>query len=219
MKIFLETDNPVRPLPRGLLGWALFIAMGLTLYGYLLDKRLTDIPLVQAPPPLSDIPVNLDLPLDRILSPLNREIVSVGLIMGTKYDAIITRVADRYHIDPNLIKAMIMAESSYNPRAVSKKGAKGLMQLMPRTAKAMGVKDCFNPAHNIEGGVRYFRKLLNQFDGNIELALAAYNAGRKKVLKYKGIPPYKATRAYIQKVDHYYHKYYSLQAAGGLSRA
>jgi soluble lytic murein transglycosylase-like protein len=120
------------------------------------------------------------------------------------YQPIISRAADRYQVDPNLIKAIIMAESSCNPRAVSNKGAKGLMQLMPRTAEALGVKDCFNPENNINGGVKYFRQLLDRFDGDVELALAAYNAGSTKVRKYNGVPPFKATRYYIQKVDEYY---------------
>lgn len=123
------------------------------------------------------------------------------------YQHIISKAADRHKVDPDLIRAIIMAESSYNPRAVSKRGAKGLMQLMPRTAKALGVKDCFNPEHNIEGGTRYISHLLNRFDGDVELALAAYNAGARKVRKHRGIPPYKATQYYIKKVGEYYRYY------------
>lgn len=123
------------------------------------------------------------------------------------FKSVIHQAADRYQIDPALIKAIIMAESGYNPTAVSKKGAKGLMQLMPKTAEALGVKDSFNPKHNIDAGVEYFRKLLDQFDGDIELALAAYNAGSRKVRQYKGIPPFKATQYYIKKVFKYYGYY------------
>ncbi len=100
-----------------------------------------------------------------------------------------------------------MAESGYNPRAVSKKGARGLMQLMPRTAEALGVKDSFNPEHNVNAGVAYFKKLLIQFDGDVRLALAAYNAGSCKVRKYRDIPPFKATRYYVRKVLKYYNYY------------
>ena len=97
-----------------------------------------------------------------------------------------------------------MAESKYNPKAVSKRGAKGLMQLMPGTARELGVKDVFNPAHNVEAGVRYFKELIERFNGNVIFALAAYNAGSRKVRQYKGIPPFKATRRYIEKVFAYY---------------
>jgi soluble lytic murein transglycosylase-like protein len=119
---------------------------------------------------------------------------------------IIVAAANRHKVDSALVKAIILAESGYNPRAVSKVGARGLMQLMPRTAKSLGVKDSFNPEHNINAGVRYFKKLLNQF-GDVKLALAAYNAGGRNVRKYNGVPPYKATRYYIKKVLEYYHIY------------
>ncbi len=120
---------------------------------------------------------------------------------------IIVRAAERYQVDPALVKAIIMAESGYNPRAVSKKGAKGLMQLMPRTARALGVKDIFNPEDNINGGVKYIKKLLNRYEGDINLALAAYNAGLRKVRQYKGVPPFRATKIYIRKVSEYYFLY------------
>jgi soluble lytic murein transglycosylase-like protein len=100
-----------------------------------------------------------------------------------------------------------MAESGYNSRAISKRGAKGLMQLMPATAHALGVEDAFNPKQNISGGVRYFKQLVIQFDGDVKLALAAYNAGSRNVRHYQGIPPFKATRYYIKKVFKYYEIY------------
>jgi hypothetical protein len=115
----------------------------------------------------------------------------------------ILRASKTYEVDTALIRAIIMAESSNNPRAVSRKGARGLMQLMPTTAKWLGVEDAFDPALNIDGGVRYFKRLLDRFDGDIELALAAYNAGSRYVRKYGGVPPFKATRIYIQKVLKY----------------
>jgi soluble lytic murein transglycosylase-like protein len=123
------------------------------------------------------------------------------------YHMFIIQTASRYEIDPALIKAIIMAESGYNTKAVSKKGAKGLMQLMPKTARAMGVEDIFNPHQNITGGVQYFKQMVNRFNGDVKLALAAYNAGSRNVRYYKGIPPFKATRYYIEKVFEYYQIY------------
>lgn len=136
--------------------------------------------------------------------------ISITPVRKTKsdrFDPIITRAADRYKVDTALIKAVIMMESAYNPKAISKQGAKGLMQLMPRTARALGVKNAFNPAHNINGGVKYLRQLLDTFDDNIKFALAAYNAGSSRVKRHGGIPPIKATRAYVKKVFAYYHHY------------
>ena len=123
------------------------------------------------------------------------------------FDPLIFQAAKLHQVDPALIKAVIMAESGYNPKALSKKGARGLMQLMPRTAKWLGVVDSFNPEHNINGGVRYLKQLLKQFDGDVELALAAYNAGSRNVRQYNGVPPFKATKFYITKVFKYYDIY------------
>jgi soluble lytic murein transglycosylase-like protein len=134
------------------------------------------------------------------------------------FHPIVLEAANRHQIDPALVKAVIMAESSYNPRAISKRGAKGLMQLMPVTAKALGVEDSFNPEHNINAGVKYLRHLMNQFDGDTKLALAAYNAGSRKVRQYSGIPPFNATKYYIKKVFRYY-KYYKEEMEAEVSRA
>ena len=123
------------------------------------------------------------------------------------YQGIIVQAAWRYQVDPYLIRAIIFAESGYNPRAKSKKGARGLMQLMPSTAKSLGVQDIFDPVQNIDGGVRYFRTLLDRFDGDVQLALAAYNAGSRHVRNYEGIPPFKATRYYIKKVLRFQKKF------------
>ena len=119
----------------------------------------------------------------------------------------ILQASEAYEVEPALIRAIIMVESSYNPRAVSHRGAKGLMQLMPITAKWLGVKDAFDPELNIDGGVRYLKRLLDRFDGNIKLALAAYNAGSRYVRKYGGVPPFRATRSYIEKVLQYHERY------------
>jgi soluble lytic murein transglycosylase-like protein len=133
------------------------------------------------------------------------------------YHEFVVQTAGQYQIDPSLIKAIIMAESGYNPKAVSKKGAKGLMQLMPETAEALGVEDIFNPRQNISGGVQYFRDLVNRFNGDVKMALAAYNAGSRYVQNYNGVPPFKATRHYIKKVFKYY-KQYKKQTSEGIDR-
>ena len=126
---------------------------------------------------------------------------------------VILEASERYKVDYAIIRAIIMAESSYNLMAISKKGAEGLMQLMPNTAMELGVTDSFNPTQNIHAGVRYFKKLLKRFKGNVRLALAAYNAGSENVREYNGIPPFKATHSYIKKVLHY-QRYYQQQPSG-----
>lgn len=120
------------------------------------------------------------------------------------YDKVVHEAAGRHDVDSDLIMAIIMAESQFNPKAKSKKGARGLMQLMPVTADALDVTDVFNPSENVNAGTRHFRWLLDRFEGNVKLALAAYNAGEQNVLRYNGIPPYPETRAYVVRVLDYY---------------
>jgi soluble lytic murein transglycosylase-like protein len=124
-----------------------------------------------------------------------------------RFDPIVREAARRHALDPALVKAIILAESSYDHQALSSRGAAGLMQLMPSTAEALGVADRFNPQHNIEGGVRYFKQLMVRFEGDTRMALAAYNAGSRKVRQYQGVPPFKATQGYIRKVMRYYDLY------------
>lgn len=121
-----------------------------------------------------------------------------------KYDHIISRTSAKYNIEPAVIKAVITAESDWNPRAISSKGAVGLMQLMPETAKDMQVSNPYDPEENIEGGTRYLRWLLNRFQGNLDLALAAYNAGPSTVEKTGGIPQFSETRKYVKNVTRMY---------------
>jgi len=121
-------------------------------------------------------------------------------------EEIIETYANKYNIDSNFIKAIIKQESGFNVNATSKKGAMGLMQLMPQTAKSLGVFDAYNPYQNIEGGVKHLKNLLDKYDNNKELALAAYNAGSGAVQRYGGIPPYKETQNYVNSIMSTYDK-------------
>jgi soluble lytic murein transglycosylase-like protein len=129
-----------------------------------------------------------------------------------KYSKLITKTANQAQLSPALLHAIVQVESNYNPKAVSPKGATGLMQLMSATAKRYGVKDRTNPVENLAGGARYLRDLLAMFNGNLSLALAAYNAGENAVKRYKNtIPPYRETQNYVKKVNKLYTKFSQLQ--------
>ena len=119
---------------------------------------------------------------------------------STQYDAIIEKYASDYQLDPHLIKSIIATESGFNPKAVSPKGARGLMQLMPGTAAQLGVKNSFDPEQNIQGGVKHFRSLLDNFNNDFTLSLAAYNAGENRVQRLGRVPEIKETREYVQSV-------------------
>jgi soluble lytic murein transglycosylase-like protein len=118
-----------------------------------------------------------------------------------EYDRHIIDAAAHHGVSPDLVKAVIQVESEFDRLAVSSKGARGLMQLMPHTARRLGVFDAFDPRQNIFGGAQYLRMLLDLFQGDVSLALAGYNAGENAVARYRGIPPYKETRGYVQKVQ------------------
>lgn len=113
------------------------------------------------------------------------------------YDAIIERHADQFNVNPTLVRAVIQVESDFNPRCVSRKGAQGLMQLIPETARRYGVRNSFDPEDNIRGGVRYLADLLAMFNDDLPQVLAAYNAGENAVIRHSGIPPYSETRTYV----------------------
>ncbi|MEK6759684.1 MAG: transglycosylase SLT domain-containing protein [Deltaproteobacteria bacterium] len=126
-----------------------------------------------------------------------------------EFDNIIFDASAKYGVDHRLVKAIVKAESDFRPAARSVKGARGLMQLMPETARRMGVKDILEPQDNVEGGVKYLSMLLRMFDGQESLAVAAYNAGENAVLKYGAIPPYSETQTYVKRVLKYYAGYKS----------
>jgi hypothetical protein len=131
----------------------------------------------------------------------------------------VEQTARTHGLDPNLIDLVIRMESGYNPRALSSKGARGVMQLMPGTASMYGVQDCFDPFENIRGGVRYLRDLLVRFNSDIELALAAYNAGPEAVARHGGVPPYQETRNYVSSILAAYQSKGSLTTlAGGFGK-
>jgi hypothetical protein len=124
---------------------------------------------------------------------------------------IIALAADRYEVEVPLVMAIIHTESGYNPNAVSPKGARGLMQLMPGTAESLGVVDSFDPEQNVNAGVRYFKKMLARVEGDRDLALAAYNAGLRKVREHGGIPPFPETQHYVRNVQYWYDYYKNLE--------
>jgi len=131
--------------------------------------------------------------------------------LNTKaYSQQINAISTLYNISPALVRALIHAESAFNPKARSKQGAQGLMQLMPATAKELGVDNAFDPKQNIAGGVKYLARLLKQFKNDIRLATAAYNAGPNAVKKYNGIPPYKETQVYVKRVAILHQRYQTL---------
>jgi len=127
--------------------------------------------------------------------------------LKSPFEKPLQRAADQFALDPDFLRAVMKSESNFKPNVVSKAGARGLMQLMPRTARILGVRDIDNPTQNVKGGARYLRRLLNWFEGDRELAAAAYNAGSLAVRKYNGVPPYKETMKYVDKVLAQYKRY------------
>ena len=119
----------------------------------------------------------------------------------SRYDSLIRSIAAKYSLSASLVHAMIKAESNYNPYAVSSKGAKGLMQLMPETVLDYGVDNPYDPEKNIEAGIKHLKNFLSSYDGDLKLALAAYNAGPEAVKKYNGVPPFPETQRYIKKIQ------------------
>lgn len=151
--------------------------------------------------------VNANIVKNPSVSSLNttiQEIGSTNSVTATSSKSqildMITKISEKHGVDDKLVKALIRQESGFNPKATSKSGAMGLMQLMPATAKGLGVQDAYNPVQNVEGGVKYLKSMLNRYNGNIILALAAYNAGPGAVDKYSGVPPYAETQNYVKNI-------------------
>ena len=146
-------------------------------------------PVVALLPPAPKVKPQIEVSAEYIAIPAHRA-----------YDDIIQEVAADFDMDPDLIHAVMQAESAFHPYAVSRAGSEGLMQLMPELADEMGVSDAFDPRANIMGGARYLKRLLDYHDGNIDLALASYNAGPGHVQRYGGIPPVRETRNYVKTI-------------------
>lgn len=136
-----------------------------------------------------------------------RSPVALGEERLHRFDTFIRGASQRYQLPESLVRAVVHTESNYSPHAVSRAGAMGLMQLMPKTARGLGVQDAFDPRQNVYGGCRYLRLLANRYGGDMVLVLAAYNAGAGNVEKYGGVPPFEETRAYVRSVLRRYYAY------------
>ncbi|HEV8231461.1 MAG TPA: lytic transglycosylase domain-containing protein [Thermoanaerobaculia bacterium] len=145
----------------------------------------------------------------------NDQWLAARISRPSPYDPLIARAANDHSLDPRLVKSVVLVESGFNASAVSRKGARGLMQLMPATASRHGVKDAHDPTENITGGTKYLSHLLDLFDGNLEKSLAAYNAGEAAVARYGGIPPYDETRDYVRKALTAYYGMPYMRGKGG----
>ena len=179
----LERD-PLSPVARHALGLGVLLLTIVPAYGYF-GSRTNQ--------PESDI-------MRMARETLEATDSSVEITEIVEIEAHIREVAVRYDIQPILVAAIVEAESEFNPRAVSRRGAQGLMQLMPDTASSLRVSDSFDPYENIEGGVRHLRRLMDRYRGNLPLVLAAYNAGEQAVMVYGGVPPYRETRRYVNRI-------------------
>jgi len=179
----LERD-PLSPVARHALGLGVLLLTIVPAYGYF-GSRTNQ--------PESDI-------MRMARETLEATDSSVEITEIVEIEAHIREVAVRYDIPPILVAAIVEAESEFNPRAVSRRGAQGLMQLMPDTASSLRVSDSFDPYENIEGGVRHLRRLMDRYRGNLPVVLAAYNAGEQAVMVYGGVPPYRETRRYVNRI-------------------
>jgi soluble lytic murein transglycosylase-like protein len=178
----------------------IFLLIGPNVYADIYQTTSADGAMVYSNTPANGSRVvMIEKKTDRIVKAKKNKTRHMG-----NYHAIIDEKSKKHNVDPKLVRAVISAESGWNPSAVSPKGAVGIMQLMPRTATDMGVDNRFNPEQNIEGGVKYLRFLLDKFNGNMTLALAAYNAGPTKVEKAMGVPAIPETVNYVRRVMNTY---------------
>jgi hypothetical protein len=167
------------------------------------DSSFTDVPTEEITGYEKDLTALLPLPLP---APADGPTKSgpAKSVPAPGLNQVVDTASATYHLDPDLVNSVIHAESGFNSRAVSPKGARGLMQLMPGTANQLGVNDAFDPQANVTGGSRYLRELLERYNFDLVKALAAYNAGPQRVEQYRGVPPFRETRAYVARIVHEY---------------
>jgi Transglycosylase SLT domain len=186
------------------------MVMGATTRLYLSadDSSFTDVPTEE----ITGFEKELALPVPPPASPAASDPKTQSVTGRAKSDPalpltdVVASASAAYHLDPDLVNSVIHAESGFNAHAVSPKGARGLMQLMPNTATQLGVSDAFDPQDNVTGGSRYLRELLERYNFDLVKALAAYNAGPERVEQYRGVPPFRETRAYVARIVHEYNK-------------
>jgi len=179
------------------------------------DSSFTDVPTAEITGYEKDLALPVPVPLPSSSAPADSHASIPAHAESAKFPSsksapapplnqVVNTASATYHLDPDLVNSVIHAESGFNSRAVSPKGARGLMQLMPGTANQLGVNDAFDPQANVTGGSRYLRELLERYNFDLVKALAAYNAGPQRVEQYRGVPPFRETRAYVARIVHEY---------------
>lgn len=163
------------------------------------DVSFTDVPTAD----ITGYEKDLSVP-PQVEAPASAPVSPVLMKPAIPLNQVVDSASAAYHLDPDLVNSVIHAESGFNTRAISPKGARGLMQLMPGTANQLGVSDAFDPQANVAGGSRYLRELLERYNFDLVKALAAYNAGPQRVEQYQGVPPFRETRAYVARIVHEY---------------